>query len=305
MKIEQIKSDFNESYESVITPISESLNQLCGHTAQVEYEIVEEEELDNLLESEDLPRVFITFECNSDAEWSHWFSMPPQLVANIYAWMIGGEGGGDLEDEHLEGMQEAVNQIFGQLETFLEVQDKNVEYEKLNIIKIDQIADLPDIEYEGDVLGVEYKLKIAEETYPINHYFWTESSQADESIRDDSSNMTEKETKPESQVQVNPAEFEDFGSDNNNSKDPRNLDMLMDVQLEAIVELGRKTIPIKDVLKLGKGSIIELDKNAGESLDIFINGRKLAEGEVVVVDEQFGIRITHLLEPKERIKSLQ
>ena len=305
MKIEQIKSDFNESYESVITPISESLNQLCGHTAEVEYEILQEQDLDNLLESEDLPRVFVTFECNSDSEWSHWLSLPPQLVANIYAWMIGEEAGGDLAAEHLEGMQEAVNQIFGQLETFLEVQDKNVEYEKLNIIEIDQITDLPDLEYEGEVLGVEYKLTIGEESYPINHYFWTESSQEEDSSKDVASDITKKETKPEPQVQVNPAEFEDFGSDNNNSKDPRNLDMLMDVQLEAVVELGRKTIPIKDVLKLGKGSIIELDKNAGESLDIFINGRKLAEGEVVVVDEQFGIRITHLLEPKERIKSLQ
>jgi len=80
--------------------------------------------------------------------------------------------------------------------------------------------------------------------------------------------------------------------------------MLLDVDLEVLVELGRKTMLIKDVLKLGKGSVVELDKAAGEPLGIFVNGKKLAEGEVVVVDDHFGIRISQLAGAAERIKSL-
>jgi flagellar motor switch protein FliN/FliY len=80
--------------------------------------------------------------------------------------------------------------------------------------------------------------------------------------------------------------------------------MLMDVEMEIYVELGKKTMLVKDILKLGKGSVVELEKAAGEPLGIFVNGRKLAEGEVVVVDDHFGIRITQLAGTKERIKSL-
>jgi len=81
--------------------------------------------------------------------------------------------------------------------------------------------------------------------------------------------------------------------------------MLMDVELEITVELGRKLSLISDVLKLGKGSILELEKSAGENLDIYVNGKKLAEGEVVVIDEHFGIRITQLISPKERVNLLK
>jgi len=82
------------------------------------------------------------------------------------------------------------------------------------------------------------------------------------------------------------------------------VDMLMDVDLEVSVELDRKTVLVSELLKLGKGSIVELEKSAGEPLDIYVNGRKFAEGEVVVIDDRFGIRITQLLSPKDRVKSL-
>ena len=80
--------------------------------------------------------------------------------------------------------------------------------------------------------------------------------------------------------------------------------MLMDVELEVQVELGRKKIKIQDVMSLGKGSVLELDKNAGEPLELYINDTKLAEGEVVVVEDHFGIKITQLISPNERMKSL-
>ena len=71
-----------------------------------------------------------------------------------------------------------------------------------------------------------------------------------------------------------------------------------------MVELGRKKIKIQDVMSLGKGSVLELDKNAGEPLELYINDTKLAEGEVVVVEDHFGIKITQLISPNERMKSL-
>lgn len=89
---------------------------------------------------------------------------------------------------------------------------------------------------------------------------------------------------------------EDAGKDN--------IDRLLDVGLNLSVELGRKDMQIRDILALGPGKIIELDKLAGEPVDLLVNGKLLAKGEVVVVDENFGVRITELLDPVDRIKML-
>jgi len=83
-----------------------------------------------------------------------------------------------------------------------------------------------------------------------------------------------------------------------------NIDRLLDVGLNLSVELGRKDMQIRDILALGPGKIIELDKLAGEPVDLLVNGKLLAKCEVVVVDENFGVRITELLDPVDRIKML-
>jgi flagellar motor switch protein FliN/FliY len=85
----------------------------------------------------------------------------------------------------------------------------------------------------------------------------------------------------------------------------QNLDFVLDINLKVTVELGRTSVLIKDLLMLGQGSILELDKSAGESLDIYVNGKMIAKGEVVVVNEKFGIRITDIISPVERIESLK
>ena len=85
----------------------------------------------------------------------------------------------------------------------------------------------------------------------------------------------------------------------------QNLDFILDIPLRVTVELGRSTVIIKDLLKLGQGSVIELDKLAGEPLEILINGKLVARGEVVVVNERFGIRLTDIISPIERIETLR
>jgi flagellar motor switch protein FliN/FliY len=82
------------------------------------------------------------------------------------------------------------------------------------------------------------------------------------------------------------------------STDGRNLDLLMNVSLGVTVELGRCSMRVGDVLKLGKGSVVELDRAAGEPVDVLINRRLVARGEVVAVDDRFGVRLTELLARK-------
>ncbi len=106
-------------------------------------------------------------------------------------------------------------------------------------------------------------------------------------------------------VTVRPVEFTPFDSYTPTNTDTnKNLELLMDIKLELTVELGRCQLPVKKVLELTRGSIIELDKVAGESVELYANGKHVANGEVVVIEDNFGLRITSITDPEERIKSL-
>ena len=83
-----------------------------------------------------------------------------------------------------------------------------------------------------------------------------------------------------------------------------NLDFIFDIPLEVSVELGRTKMLIKDLLQLGQGSVIELNKLAGETLEILVNQKLVARGEVVVVNEKFGVRLTDIISPADRVKQL-
>ncbi len=86
--------------------------------------------------------------------------------------------------------------------------------------------------------------------------------------------------------------------------DPK-LELLYDLQLPVSIELGRTNMLIRDILRLGRGSVIEFDKLVSEPVDVLINGKKVAEGEVVVIDKHFGIRITTLIDPADRIRGIK
>lgn len=110
-------------------------------------------------------------------------------------------------------------------------------------------------------------------------------------------------TTEDTTLEVQSADFAEL--DSSVEANPENkIDMLLEVELDVTIELGRKKMSIQEVLQLGKGSVIELAKLAGEPVDIYVNQKQLAKGEVVVVDENFAIRITNLIEKSERLKSL-
>lgn len=98
--------------------------------------------------------------------------------------------------------------------------------------------------------------------------------------------------------------FEQFSKDNvlNNAKN--DIDIILDIPVQLTVELGRTRIAIRNLLQLAQGSIVELDGMAGEPMDVLVNGCLIAQGEIVVVNEKFGIRLTDIITPSERIRKL-
>lgn len=96
-------------------------------------------------------------------------------------------------------------------------------------------------------------------------------------------------------MNVQPVQFQNFASDFNPLQSQENIELIKDVPLEVTVELGRTSKSISEILEFAPGTIIELDKIAGEPIDILVNGKFVAKGEVVVIEESFGIRVTEII----------
>lgn len=100
-------------------------------------------------------------------------------------------------------------------------------------------------------------------------------------------------------------EFDQMSATTQGSGPPPDLDVILDIPVSISMEVGNTQIPIRNLLQLNQGSVIELDRLAGEPLDVLVNGTLIAHGEVVMVNEKFGIRLTDVISPGERIKRLQ
>lgn len=127
----------------------------------------------------------------------------------------------------------------------------------------------------------------------------------DELFEDVDSNAGADSLGADEPVTVQPVKFASFeDSPQAQGEENKNLDILMDIKLQLTVELGRTVLPIKKVLELTRGSIVELEKVAGEPVELYANGKLIAHGEVVVIEDNFGLRITSITNPDERLKGL-
>ena len=100
------------------------------------------------------------------------------------------------------------------------------------------------------------------------------------------------------------ASFQDFSGGSTRGNHANDIDFILDIPVQLTVELGRTKIAIKNLLQLAQGSVVELDGMAGEPMDVLVNGCLIAQGEVVVVNDKFGIRLTDIISPSERIRKL-
>lgn len=101
------------------------------------------------------------------------------------------------------------------------------------------------------------------------------------------------------------AAFDPLTAEAGESAGDLKLDVILDVPVSLSLEVGRTRIPIRNLLQLNQGSVVELERGAGEPLDVYVNGTLIAQGEVVVVNDRFGVRLTEVVSPAERIKRLR
>ncbi|MDC8759314.1 flagellar motor switch protein FliN [Janthinobacterium fluminis] len=141
-------------------------------------------------------------------------------------------------------------------------------------------------------------------------------NQDDQSAEDDWGAAIAEQAKAEAEALQNQANtasvasaasaavFKDFSKQGSKSETHNDIDFILDIPVQLTVELGRTKIAIKNLLQLAQGSVVELDGLAGEPMDVLVNGCLIAQGEVVVVNDKFGIRLTDIITPSERIRKL-
>ncbi len=304
MDLKKFRGRFENALKEIDPVIGQSLGQILQREVSLKYNIAEESNLNSALMSAAYPVVTLFFHsgtCNK--QQFNLVLLPVPFVAAFYAWMISGQPDLEISDEHLEGLKEAVDQVFGQVKMAVADDTSAFVMDKMEIKKALRAEEAVARVAEGlSGIRCDYEFNSGSEAFKIGYYCWTTIPDYQEDAGKTEAKLDT--TNAQKTVHVQPAEFGDIGVQSSTTGEPVNVDMLLDVDLEISVELDRKIMLVSDLLKLGKGSIIELEKSAGEPLDIFVNGRKFAEGEVVVIDDRFGIRLTQLLNPKDRMKSL-
>ncbi len=209
-----------------------------------------------------------------------WLSACSQAMLGM-PMEVGEEGADDL-------MREVLAQVYGA------VQSANAEL-KLPELRFDVVTDPRDVHLPETTHLTRFSMTMGDET--LTGLLLIDAPTAKQ--------LQQKKSGPAaSPVEVARPDFPDVGGDSFDASATvgANFNMLVDVDLEVIVELGRRKLPLADVLRLTTGSVIELDKLMGEPLDIYANGKLIAEGEAVVIDEQFGVRVTSIVNKRRRDK---
>jgi flagellar motor switch protein FliN/FliY len=267
--------------------------------------------------------LLITMPFKSGFSGSLYCLMAKKDVARLSDLMMMGDGTAEFTEDHKDAITELFSQVMGAFTNALgEKIGEQVSNGTLSTSEYDT-ANLPFSVDSSDMAVLSLSIAGSEATHLVFVIPGELSASLCSKMK---TTQREQMETPARQVGLNASEMEDLSAVTSPSDDgssgftetplsgvasPRvnapkeNVDMLLDIELDVSIELGRTDISIKRILEMGPGSIVELDRMAGEPVDLLVNNKVVAKGEVVVVDENFGIRIVSLVSPEERIKSLR
>ncbi|WP_261786034.1 flagellar motor switch phosphatase FliY [Priestia megaterium] len=327
----------NISFGSSATALSALLNQKVDITTPF-VSLVYKEELTDEFPN---PHVAVQVQYTEGFSGTNLLVIKHEDAAVISDLMLDGTGENPTEimDEiKLSAVQEAMNQMMGSAATSMStVFQKKIDISppSLDILNIQKGEGTELIPQDDVFVKVSFNLKVGtlidsnimqllsiSFAKSLVEELLVPSAEGTAASIEKESDLNEKQTEPptpeyiqheETQqaepvhvpVDVQPASFSEFEHVSSPQGDSRNLDMLLDIPLQVTVELGRTKRTVQEILALSSGAIIELDKLAGEPVDILINSKLIAKGEVVVIDENFGVRVTDIISQRDRINKLK
>jgi flagellar motor switch protein FliN/FliY len=260
-----------------------------------------------------IPCLLVNISFSADTDFLMTLIIAKEAAAALADLMMLGTGEAEYLEEHNDALQELFNQVLGSLKTELNADGFKVagvvQEVQLSDMEIHQefMADNKMVELQFDLLGNNtfvYVVIDPASLKTLDDIFLKVAGPATvfQNTSSHSGGGVAKSDQPA--VQVSRASFAEIEEVRPSMIKNINIDNLMDIPLPVTVELGRKEMRIKEILGLGQGSVVELNKLAGDLVDLLINGKKFAVGEVMVVDENYAVRIVSLISREERIRTL-
>jgi len=266
-----------------------------------------------------IPCLLVNITFSADTDFNMSIVIAKELAASLADLMMLGTGDAEYSEDHNDALQELFNQVLGSLKTELTGDDinasGNVQEVQLTDMEIHKefLADNKMVETTFSLLGKEaytYLVFDSESLNVIDKMFsklvadQPKGAAATSSSTGGGGGGGSERKSDQAPVNVSRATFSEIEEVLPNTGKKINIDLLLDIPLPVTVELGRKELRIKEILNLGQGSVVELNKLAGDLVDLLINGKKFAVGEVMVVDENYAVRIVNLISREERIRTL-
>ncbi|ABS61374.1 flagellar motor switch phosphatase FliY [Fervidobacterium nodosum] len=311
-----------------------ALSSILGRKVDISTPEVEVKTLKDLRSEVSGEKVTVIIHFEGAVEGLNALVLEKKTAAEIADIMMGGLGkveSDELDEMKLSAVGEAMNQMMGSAATSLSDMIKksvNITPPTIEILNFDNAeTKFPPIGEDADkVAKVNFTMSI-EDLEPAK-FFLAMPIPFVKKMYEMIFGKTEKQTatsqtqktptqsvpspsipKEKTAVAAKPVQFEDFGKVPSAQEQTQVIDerlqLLFDIPLNVSVELGRTKLSLKEIMELGVGSLIELDKLTGEPVDIYVNNKLIARGEVVVIDENFGVRITEIVSPKERLYGLK
>ena len=256
----------------------------------------EEQEL-NMMASIIPPIVLMKMSVSGDIEANAMVAVPPNLAAALSDLMMGEELANreDITDEDVDGAKEAFNTIFGTINTILSSQ-KEMPVISFKFESIESLGDDADVSLDQYALMYKYD-------FVIDSLHSTFMFIVDEKLDNLLSGKVEEES--EDLIENTPLASDSLSNANLSATEMNNISLIMDVKLPVRVRIGKKKMLLKDVLNMDIGSVIELNQLANDPLEILVDNHVIAQGEVVIVDGNFGIQVTSIGTKRERLAQLK
>ena len=299
---------FNSNAGGVISTITnQQINFTTTNYSDFDFSIIEK----NLA----IPCILTNVDFSGSMDFQITVLASKKVVAAFSDLMMLGTGNIEYSpEEHNDAMKEIFNQVLGSMATELNAEGilavgtaSDVDLSDMEMQK-DFMHDYKMIELSFTLLGEQANLYLAFDSDSINsidNIFSTKVAEKPKpTTKNQPLNKKNDNNYHQDPVSVSRAAFSEIVDVSPSNTKNINLDNLLDIPLPVTVELGRKEMRIKDILDLGQGAIVELTKLAGDLVDLYINGKKFAVGEVMVVDENYAVRIVNLISREERIRSL-
>jgi flagellar motor switch protein FliN len=332
----------NQTVQTVIAEVPDVLSMAISKTVSIEPGEPVEADAAAISGGLTAPAIQVQFTVTEQPNDVVYIYFDGAFGLNIAQWMTGEEDAEAIDESHLDALREAANMILGSLATsFTDQLGRSIEFYSIRADVVEDPASISldmeepamvpfTVSVEGEEAQFAWLVTAAD---TIAHF--QDGAAPEEESAEDMDIMSDEMggdmgTEMDGGMMEDVTESMDSGMDAGMDAgmggapmgmpagmpdeqeieleipgvEGDKVEMLLDLSLPLTIELGRTRMLIKDILELGHGSVVEFDKLAGEPVDLLINDKKVAEGEVVVIDEHFGIRLTGLVRPSDRIKNL-